>query len=137
MRRRFEPLRVRPFGRLLGSYTVNDLGDSIGVVALSVLVFDRTGDVAPTALFFLVAKFLPALFATGLTAHLDRFSLRRALPAIYVIEAIAFAALGFLAIGDRSSSRSCWCSGSSTGRSRSRAAGSRAGRSRPRCSRTA
>ena len=101
MRRRFEPLRVRPFGRLLGSYTVNDLGDSIGVVALSVLVFDRTGDVAPTALFFLVAKFLPALFATGLTAHLDRFSLRRALPAIYVIEAIAFAALGFLAIGDR------------------------------------
>ena len=101
MRRRFEPLRVRPFGRLLGSYTVNDLGDSIGVVALSVLVFDRTGDVAPTAGFFLVAKFLPALFATGLTAHLDRFSLRRALPAIYVIEAIVFAALGFLAIGDR------------------------------------
>ncbi|MDA0174383.1 MFS transporter [Solirubrobacter taibaiensis] len=101
MRRRFEPLRVRPFGRLLGSYTVNDLGDSIGVVALSVLVFDRTGDVAPTAGFFLVAKFLPALFATGLTAHLDRFSLRRVLPAIYVIEAIAFALLGFLAIGDR------------------------------------
>ncbi len=101
MRRRFEPLRVRPFGRLLGSYTVNDLGDSIGVVALSVLVFDRTGDVAPTLGFFIVAKFLPALFATGLTAHLDRFSLRRVLPAIYVIEAVAFAALGFLAIGDR------------------------------------
>ena len=77
VRRRFEPLRVRPFGRLLASYTVNDFGDSIGVVALSVLVFDRTGDVAPTAVFFLVAKFLPALFATGLTAHLDRFSLRR------------------------------------------------------------
>jgi MFS family permease len=101
VRRRFEPLRVRPFGRLLGSYTVNDLGDSIGVVALSVLVFDRTGDVAPTLGFFLVAKFLPALFATGLTAHLDRLPLRRVLPAIYVIEALAFAALGFLAIGDR------------------------------------
>lgn len=101
VRRRLEPLRVRPFGRLLGSYTVNDLGDSIGVVALAVLVFDRTGDVAPTAGFFLVAKFLPALFATGLTAHLDRMSLRRVLPAIYVVEAIVFAALGFLAIGDR------------------------------------
>jgi MFS family permease len=96
-----EPLRVRPFGRLLGSYTVNDLGDSIGVVALAVLVFDRTGDVAPTAGFFLVAKFLPALFATGLTAHLDRMALRRVLPAIYVIEAIVFAALAFVAIGDR------------------------------------
>lgn len=101
MRRRFEPLRVRPFGRLLGSYTVNDLGDSIGVVALSILVFDRTGDVAPTLGFFIVAKFLPALFSTALMAHLDRLPLRRVLPAIYVIEAIAFAALGFLAMGDR------------------------------------
>lgn len=92
---------MRPFGRLLGSYTVNDLGDSIGVVALAVLVFDRTGDVAPTAGFFLVAKFLPALFATALTAHLDRMALRRVLPAIYVVEGLVFAALGFLAIGDR------------------------------------
>jgi predicted MFS family arabinose efflux permease len=91
---------VRPFGRLLGSYTVNDLGDSIGVVALAVLVFDRTGEVAPTAGFFLVAKFLPALFATGLTAHLDRMSLRRVLPAIYVVEALVFALLGLLAVGD-------------------------------------
>ena len=101
VRGRLEPLRVQPFGRLLASYTVNDLGDSIGVVALAVLVFDRTQDVAPTAGFFLVAKFLPALFATGLTAHLDRFPIRRVLPAIYVIEAIVFAALAFLASGDR------------------------------------
>ncbi len=101
MRRRFEPLRVRPFGRLLGSYTVNDLGDSIGVVALAVLVFDRTEAVAPTAGFFLVAKFLPALFATALTAHLDRLPLRRTLPAIYALEAVVFAALAFLAEGDR------------------------------------
>jgi len=101
VRRRLEPLRVRPFGRLLGSYTVNDLGDSIGVVALAVLVFDRTGDVAPTAGFFLVAKFLPALFATGLTARLDQLSLRRVLPTIYVVEALVFGALAFLAVGDR------------------------------------
>ena len=96
-----KPLRVQPFGRLLASYTVNDLGDSIGVVALAVLVFDRTHDVAPTAGFFLVAKFLPALFATGLTAHLDRYPIRRVLPAIYVIEAIVFAALALEAWGDR------------------------------------
>ena len=101
MRRRLEPLRVRPFGRLLGSYTVNDLGDSIGVVALAVLVFERTNSVAPTAGFFLVAKFLPALFATGLTARLDQISLRRSLPAIYVLEALVFAALAFFAIEGR------------------------------------
>ena len=97
MRRRLEPLRVRPFGRLLGSYTLNDLGDSIGVVALAVLVFDRTNSVAPTAGFFLVAKFLPALFATGLTARLDQLPLRWTLPALYGVEALVFAALAFLA----------------------------------------
>jgi MFS family permease len=101
VRRRLEPLRVRPFGRLLGSYTVNDLGDSIGVVALSILVYDQTESVAPTAGFFLFAKFLPALFATGLTAHLDRFGLRRTLPGLYTLEAIVFALLAFLADNDR------------------------------------
>jgi predicted MFS family arabinose efflux permease len=101
VRRRLEPLRVRPFGRLLGSYTVNDLGDSIGVVALSILVYDRTESVAPTAGFFLVAKFLPALLATGLTAHLDRFGLRKTLPSLYGIEAIVFSLLALLATGDR------------------------------------
>jgi hypothetical protein len=94
-------LRVRPFGRLLGSYTINDLGDSIGVVALAVLVFDRTNSVAPTAGFFLVAKFLPALFATGLTARLDQLALRRTLPTLYVIEALVFGALAFIAVDDR------------------------------------
>jgi hypothetical protein len=101
VRRRLEPLRVRPFGRLLGSYTINDLGDSIGVVALSVLVYDQTESVAPTAGFFLVAKFLPALLATVLTAHLDRYSLRGTLPALYSVEALVFAALAFLADDDR------------------------------------
>jgi hypothetical protein len=101
VRRRLEPLAIRPFGRLLGSYTLNELGDSVGLVALAVLVFDRTEAVAPTAAFFLAAKFLPALIAPALTAHLDRFALRRALPGIYVLEAAAFAGLAYFASGDR------------------------------------
>jgi predicted MFS family arabinose efflux permease len=101
VRRRLEPLAIRPFGRLLGSYTVNELGDSIGLVALAVLVFDRTEAVAPTAAFFLAAKFLPALIAPALTAQLDRYALRRALPAIYLLEAAAFAGLAYFAAGDR------------------------------------
>jgi predicted MFS family arabinose efflux permease len=60
-------------------------------------VFDRTNSVAPTAGFFLVAKFLPALFATGLTARLDQLSLRWTLPSLYGLEALVFAALAFLA----------------------------------------
>ena len=101
MRRRLEPLRVRPFGRLLGSYTVNDLGDTIGVIALSILVYDQTEAVAPTAGFFLFARFLPALLATGLIAQLDRYGLRRTLPSLYAGEALIFVALAFLAEGDR------------------------------------
>jgi predicted MFS family arabinose efflux permease len=88
---------VRPFGRLLTTYTVNEIGDAVGVVALAVLVYDRTQAVAPTAAIFLAAKFLPALIAPLLTARVDQLSLRRVLPAIYLIEAAAFAALAFIA----------------------------------------
>lgn len=100
MRGRFAPLAVGPFSRLLASYTVNELGDSIGIVALAVLVYDRTQAVAPTAAFFIAAKFLPALVAPALTARLDQISLRRSLPGLYVVEAAAFAALALIADGE-------------------------------------
>jgi MFS family permease len=97
MRGRFAPLTVRPFGRLLSSYTLNELGDSVGIVALAVLVYDRTQEVAPTAAFFFSAKFLPALLAPALTARFDQVALRRSLPALYVVEALVFAALALIA----------------------------------------
>jgi MFS family permease len=99
MRGRLAPAGVQPFSRLLASYTLNELGDSVGIVALAILVFDRTGDVAATSAFFIVGKFLPALLAPAITARLDQTALRRSLPAIYVGEAAAFAALAFLAHG--------------------------------------
>ena len=91
---------MRPFSRLLASYTVNELGDAVGIVALAILVYDRTQAVAPTAAFFIAAKFLPALIAPALTARLDQISLRRSLPGLYVLEAAAFAALALIASGD-------------------------------------
>jgi hypothetical protein len=100
VRGRFAPLAVRPFGRLLASYTVNELGDAVGIVALAILVYDRTEAVAPTAAFFIAAKFLPALIAPALTARLDQISLRRTLPGLYLLEAAAFAALALVASGD-------------------------------------
>jgi MFS family permease len=99
VRGRFAPLAVRPFGRLLASYTLNELGDAVGIVALAVLVYNRTEAVAPTAAFFLVAKFLPALVAPALTARLDQAALRRSLPALYGVEALVFAALALIADG--------------------------------------
>jgi hypothetical protein len=97
---RLAPLAVRPFGRLLSSYTLNELGDSVGIVALAVLVYDRTNAVAPTAAFFFAAKFLPALIAPALTAACDQAALRRILPALYVVEALVFGALALIAHGD-------------------------------------
>jgi predicted MFS family arabinose efflux permease len=88
---------VRPFGRLLATYTVNEIGDSVGVVALAVLVYDRTQAVAPTAAIFLAAKFLPALLAPLLTARVDQLPLRRILPGLYILEAAVFAALAVIA----------------------------------------
>jgi predicted MFS family arabinose efflux permease len=91
---------VRPFGRLLTTYTVNEIGDAVGVVALAVLVYDRTQAVAPTAAIFIAAKFLPALIAPLLTARVDQLPLRRILPIIYLLEAAAFATLGLIAAND-------------------------------------
>lgn len=93
-------MAVWPFSRLLASYTVNEVGDAVGIVALAVLVYDRTQAVAPTAAFFIAAKFLPALIAPALTARLDQISLRRSLPALYLLEAAAFAALALIADGE-------------------------------------
>lgn len=84
---------------MLASYTVNEFGDSFAIVALAVLVYDRTGDVAPTAALFLAGKFLPALVAPFLTARLGQHGVRTTLPLIYLAEAGVFATLALLAEG--------------------------------------
>ena len=91
------PLQVRPFGRLLTSYTINEIGDSIGIVALALLVHAQTGSALATAGLFLGLNVGPAFIAPVLTARLEEIPLSRVLPVIYTIEAIVFAALGLLA----------------------------------------
>lgn len=88
---------MRPFGRLLTSYTINEVGDSIGVVALALLVYAQTGDAFATAGLFLALNFGPAFVAPALTARLDHVPLRRSLPVIYLAEAIVFGLLALLA----------------------------------------
>jgi MFS family permease len=92
-----DPLRRPLFRRLAASYTVNELGDWMGIIALSVLVFDRTDSALATAALFLGTRFLPALFAPVLVAHAERPPPRFALPVIYCGEAAAFGALALLA----------------------------------------
>jgi MFS family permease len=69
----------------------------MGIVALSVLVFDRTDSALATAGLFLGTRFLPALFAPVLVARVEQPPPRFALPVIYAGETAVFGALALLA----------------------------------------
>jgi MFS family permease len=92
-----EPLRRPLFRRLASTYAINELGDWMGIVALSVLVFDRTGSAMATAGLFLGTRFLPALLAPVMVAKAEQPPPRFVLPVIYCGEAAAFGALALLA----------------------------------------
>jgi MFS family permease len=88
-----DPLRRPLFRRLAASYAVNELGDWMGIIALSVLVYDHTESALATAALFLGTRFLPALFAPILVTQSEKPPPRYALPVIYCGEAAAFACL--------------------------------------------
>ena len=90
-------LRAPGFRRLAFSYTVNDLGDTFGLVALAVLVLDRTGSAMGTTALFVAGRFVPAFLAPLLTARVDRSPPQSVLGALYAVEALAFAGLAWLA----------------------------------------
>lgn len=91
------PLRVPGFPRLALSYAVNELGDNLGVVALAILVLDGTGSALATAGLFMCSRFLPAFTSPWVTARLDQRPVSRSLPALYVLQALAFAGLALIA----------------------------------------
>ncbi len=99
MRRRglIEPLRRPAFRRLATTYAINELGDWMGIVALSVLVFEKTDSALATTALFLGTRFLPALLAPLLVTRSERPPPRFVLPVIYCGEAAAFGVLALLA----------------------------------------
>ena len=92
-----DPLRRPLFRRLATTYAVNELGDWMGIVALSILVFDRTGSALATAGLFLGTRFLPALAGAGPGRQGRAAATAFALPVIYCGEAAAFGGLALLA----------------------------------------
>jgi MFS family permease len=89
---------VRGFPALATSYAINELGDNLGVIALAILVLDRTDSALAVTALFVAGKFVPAFVAPALTAGLDHQPVSRVLPALYALEAGAFA--GLAAISD-------------------------------------
>jgi MFS family permease len=72
------------------------MGDWVGIIALSLLVFELTGSAMATAALFLGTGFLPALMTPFFVARLERQPPRFVLPTIYAAEAAAFCALALL-----------------------------------------
>jgi MFS family permease len=87
---------VPGYGRLAVAYALNELAWFVGTLALSVLVYKRTGSALGSAGFFLCAEAAPALLAPALVGRLDRVSPRTLLPALYWIEAVLFGVLAYL-----------------------------------------
>ncbi|MGN6663673.1 MAG: MFS transporter [Solirubrobacterales bacterium] len=92
-----QPLRRPLFRRLATTYAVNEIGDWMGMIALSVLVFDETDSALATAVLFLGSRFLPALLAPFLVTRAERPPPRLSLPVLYCGEAAAFGGLALLA----------------------------------------
>jgi MFS family permease len=93
---RFSPLRNRAFRRLTGVYAINRLGDMIALIAMALVVWDRTHSVWATTGLFVALEFAPALAAPAIAARLDRLPVARVLGTLYAIEAAIFVTLAAL-----------------------------------------
>ena len=91
------PLRVPGFRVLAGGYSINELGNWLGDIALAVLVFDQTGNALATALLFVGTRFVPALVAPAIVTRAESLRPRLSLPLLYGADAVVFATLALLA----------------------------------------
>ncbi len=91
------PLRVAGFRLLAAGYSINELGNWLGDIALAVLVYDKTGSPMATALLFVGTRFVPALVSPALVARTDALHPRASLALLYGADAVVFALLALLA----------------------------------------
>lgn len=82
--------------RIIFAYTVNRLGSWIGLVALSLAVFDHTHSALAVAALLFAWQALPAFLVPALVARVEASARRRELSGLYVFEALCTAALAVL-----------------------------------------
>jgi len=92
-----QALRIPGFARLAATYTLNELADWMAAIALSILVFDATGDAWATTALFLANKFAPGLIVPILSTRVEKYAAARLLGAVYVLEAAVLVVLALLA----------------------------------------
>jgi hypothetical protein len=83
-------LRLR---RIIVAYTVNRVGTWIGIVALTVAVYEHTHNALAVAAMLTAAQALPAFAVPGLVARVEASRRRGELSGLYVFEALATAGL--------------------------------------------
>src|SRR3954469_3462918 len=93
---RFSPLKIPAFRRLIGVYAINRLGDMIALIAMAIVVWDKTHNVWATTGLFAALEFAPALAGPAITARIDRLPVARVLGTLYAIEAALFVTLAAL-----------------------------------------
>ena len=87
-------LALPGYRRLLVVYALNELAWSVGNLALSLLVYRRTGSALASTGFFLASQFLPAFVAPNVVARVARHDARCVLALLYGLQAVVFGLLG-------------------------------------------
>ena len=90
------PLQSSRLRRILAAYTVNRLGTWIGLVALSLAVFDHTHSALAVAALLFAWQALPAFIVPAIVARVEASRRRSELSGLYFFEAVATAALAVL-----------------------------------------
>lgn len=90
-------LSLAPFRRLAIAYTLNEVADWFATIALTVLVFDRTGEAWATAALFLSTRFLPSLAVPAIASYAERRPVKLVLTVGYIAEAALFVVLAVTA----------------------------------------
>ncbi len=84
--------------RITLAYAVNELGNWLGAVALTVAVFDHTRSAVATAALFVSVRFLPAAAITAVVAWLESLGRRRVVASLYGVQAMTTAGLALLVV---------------------------------------
>jgi MFS family permease len=84
--------------RITVAYSVNELGNWLGTVALAVAVFDHTRSALAVAGLFVSIGFLPAVFVTAGVAWLESLGRRGTLAALYCVQVLTTGGLAVLVL---------------------------------------
>jgi hypothetical protein len=90
------PLESAQLRRIVAAYTINRLGTWIGLVALTVAVFDHTHSAVAVAGLLLAWQAVPAFVVPALVARVEASARHGELSRLYVFEALATASLAVL-----------------------------------------